>query len=231
MFFPACAPIPFPAVSEELRDFTSILSVPVMDDVYLYGVMNVSTLAPAQYSEETIRLLRTVATEVAGAIRNSRLYHDARKRVSELITLNEIGRAITSTFQVQEILAYVAKTTLRLLQAEGCTVRLAGEGRGALKVVIDEGYSRPGMKRELRAHGRILANQIFRDKRPLLINGPEDSRMYLPLSRRGSPPSWACRSFPGEGARVISYYSGAEHRLRHGGGEPDADKSAASSPT
>ena len=35
------------AVSRELRDFTSILSVPVMDDVYLYGVMNFSTLAPA----------------------------------------------------------------------------------------------------------------------------------------------------------------------------------------
>ena len=38
---------PTPAVPRELRDFTSILSVPIMDDIYLYGVMNFSTLAPS----------------------------------------------------------------------------------------------------------------------------------------------------------------------------------------
>jgi len=127
--------------------------VPVMDDVYLYGVMNFSTLAPASYSEEDLAFLGSVATEVAGTIRNSRLYNDARKRVSELITLNEIGRAISSTFEVKGTLGYVAKTTLRLLSAEGCTVRLAGEGRGVLKVAVDEGYSRPGFRRELRSVG------------------------------------------------------------------------------
>jgi signal transduction histidine kinase len=202
-------PPSFP-VSQELRDFTSILSIPVMDDVYLYGVMNVSTVAPARYPEETIHLLRVAATEVAGAIRNSRLYRDARKRVSELITLNEIGRAITSTFQVRDILSYVAKTTSRLLLADGCTVRLAAEGHGALKVMVDEGYSRPGMHRELRAHGKLLASQIFREKRPLLINGPEDSPLYLPLSRQGISSFLGLPIVSkGKVLGVISYYSGS----------------------
>ncbi|MDA8120944.1 MAG: GAF domain-containing protein [Deltaproteobacteria bacterium] len=201
---------PFLPVSQELREFTTILSVPVMDDVYLYGVMNVSSVEPAEYSEETIQLLRGIATEVAGAIRNSRLYHDARKRVSELITLNEIGRAITSTFQVRDILAYVAKTTLRLLQADGCTVRLVGENRSTLKVMIDDGYSRPGLRRELRAHGKLLANQIFREKRPLLINGPEDSPMFVPLSRHGITSFLGLPIVSkGKSLGVISYYSGS----------------------
>ncbi len=199
---------PFMPVSQELRDFSSILSIPVMDDVYLYGVMNVSSVAPAEYSEETVHLLRGIATEVAGAIRNSRLYHDARKRVSELITLNEIGRAITSTFHVRDILAYVAKTTLRLLQADGCTVRLAGESRGTLKVMIDEGYSRPGLRRELRTHGNLLAKQIFREKRPLLINGPEDSPMFVSLSRQGIASFLGLPIVSkGKSLGVISYYS------------------------
>jgi signal transduction histidine kinase/putative methionine-R-sulfoxide reductase with GAF domain len=209
VFFPDVRTDPPPlAVSQELRDFTSILSVPVMDDVYLYGVMNLSTVAPGQYPEETVRLLCAVATEVAGAIRNNRLYHDARKRVSELITLNEIGRAITSTFQVRDILAYVAKTTSRLLQADGCTVRLSGEGRGALQVMIDEGYDRPGMRRELRAHGKLLAGQIFREKRPLLINGPEDSPLHPALVRKGVISFLGLPIVSkGKALGVISYYS------------------------
>jgi signal transduction histidine kinase/putative methionine-R-sulfoxide reductase with GAF domain len=209
VFFPDVRTDPPPlAVPQELRDFTSILSVPVMDDVYLYGVMNVSTISPASHSEEVVQLLRVVAAEVAGAIRNSRLYHDARKRVSELITLNEIGRAITSTFHVRDILAYVAKTTSRLLLADGCTVRLSAEGRGALKVMVDEGYGRPGMRRELRAHGKLLAGQIFREKRPLLINGPEDSPMYLALFRQGITSFLGLPILSkGKALGVISYYS------------------------
>ena len=202
------------AVPRELRDFTSILSVPVMDDVYLYGVMNFSTLAPASYTEEDLTFLGSVATEVAGTIRNSRLYNDARKRVSELITLNEIGRAISSTFDVMGTLGYVAKTTLRLLSADACTVRLAAEGRGVLKVALDEGYSRPGFRRELRSVGKELARRIHEEKRPLLINGPEDSPLHSSLAGRGVASFLGLPIVSqGQSLGTISYYS-ASPRLR-----------------
>ena len=202
------------AVPRELRDFTSILSIPVMDDVYLYGVMNFSTLAPANYTEEDLGFLGSVATEVAGTIRNSRLYNDARKRVSELITLNEIGRAISSTFEVKGTLGYVAKTTLRLLSADACTVRLAGEGRRGLKVALDEGYSRPGFRRELRSVGKELALRIHDEKRPLLINGPEDSPLHSTLASHGVSSFLGLPIVSqGKSLGTISYYS-ASPRLR-----------------
>jgi len=204
---------PVPAVPGELRDFTSILSVPILDDVYLYGVMNFSTRAPASYSEEDLAFLGSVATEVAGTIRNSRLYNDARKRVSELITLNEIGHAISSTFEVKETLGYVAKTTLRLLSADGCTVRLAGEGRGALKVVVDEGYGRPGFRREGRAAGKELAMRIHSERRPLLINGPEDSPLHSSLVDRGVASFLGLPIVSqGRSLGTISYYSAFPRR-------------------
>jgi two-component system sensor histidine kinase HydH len=202
------------AVPQELRDFTSILSVPIMDDVYLYGVMNFSTLATASYTEEDLAFLGAVATEVAGTIRNSRLYNDARKRVSELITLNEIGNAISSTFEVKGTLGYVAKATMRLLSADACTVRLAREGRGVLKVVLDEGYSRPGFRRELRSVGMELAQRIHGDKRPLLINGPEDSPLHTSLAAHGVASFLGLPIVSqGKSLGTISYYS-ASPRLR-----------------
>lgn len=215
VFFPDVkANPPAFAVPRESRDFTSILSVPIMDDVYLYGVMNFSTLAPASYAEGDLTFLGSVATEVAGTIRNSLLYSDARKRVSELITLNEIGRAISSTFEVKETLGYVAKTTLRLLSAEGCTVRLAGEGRGVLKVAVDEGYGRPGLRRELRSVGKELALRIHGEKRPLLINAPEDSPLHSALAGHGIASFLGLPIVSqGQSLGTISYYS-ASPRLR-----------------
>jgi len=202
------------AVPRELREFASILAVPVMDDVYLYGVMNVSTLRPASWSREEMDFLSAVATEVAGAVRNSRLYRDARKRVSELITLNEIGRTITSTFDVRDILGYVAVTTTRLLSADGVTVRLAAEGRGALRTMLDEGYGRPGFRREHRALGKQLAMQIHHEARPLLVNAPEDSPHHAALARRGIVSFLGLPIVSkGRSLGVISYYS-ASPRVR-----------------
>ena len=209
VFFPdvKAAP-PSLAVPRELRDFTSILSVPIMDDVYLYGVMNYSTLASANYTEEDLTFLRAVAMEVAGTIRNSRLYRDARKRVSELITLNEIGRVITSTPEVKDALSYIAKTTSRLLSADGCTVRLSGDGRGVPAVVLDEGYGRPGFRRELRSVGKQLALKIHREKRPLLINGPEDFPLHQALARHGVVSFLGLPIVSqGRSLGTISYYS------------------------
>jgi signal transduction histidine kinase/putative methionine-R-sulfoxide reductase with GAF domain len=201
------------AVPRELRDFTSILSVPVMDDVYLYGVMNFSSLAPTSPTENELTLLGSVATEVAGTIRNSRLYNDARKRVSELITLNEIGRAISSTFDVKGTLGYIAKTTLRLLSADACTVRLAGQGRGVLKVVLDEGYSRPGFRRELRSLGKALALRIHGDRCPVLINGPEDSPLHSSLVAHGVASFLGLPIVSqGKSLGTISYYSASTRR-------------------
>jgi signal transduction histidine kinase len=196
------------AVPRELREFTSILSVPVMDDVYLYGVLNVSTLRPAAYSGQDMEFLSAVATEVAGAIRNSRLYLDARKRVSELITLNEISRAITSTFEVNHILGYVAVTTSRLLSADGVTVRLAEEGRGTIRALVDEGYGRPGFRREPRTLGKQLAMQIHHDVRPLLVNAMEDSPLHAALARRGIVSFLGLPIVSkGRSLGVISYYA------------------------
>jgi two-component system sensor histidine kinase HydH len=201
------------AVPRELRDFTAILSVPIMDDVYLYGVMNFSTLATTSYTEEDLAFLGSVATEVAGTIRNSRLYNDARKRVSELITLNEIGNAISSTFEVKGTLGYVAKTTMRLLSADACTVRLAGEGRGVLKVVLDEGYSRPGFRRELRSVGKELALRIHGEKRPLLINSHEDSPLHASLAAYGVVSFLGLPIVSqGKSLGTISYYSASPRR-------------------
>src|SRR5512135_1521083 len=202
------------AVPQELREFTSILSVPITDDVYLYGVMNFSTLAAASYTEDDLAFLGSVATEVAGTIRNSRLYLDARKRVSELITLNEIGNAISSTFEVKGTLGYVAKTTVRLLSADACTVRLAVEGRGVLKVVLDEGYNRPIFRREIRSVGKELAQRIHSEKRPLLINGPEDSPLHSALAAHGVTSFLGLPIVSqGRSLGTISYYS-ASPRLR-----------------
>lgn len=177
---PGVSIVPF-----ETRDFTSIYSVPVKDDVYLYGAMNISSKDGKVLTDRQKEIIKVASIEVAGTIRNSRLYRDARKRVADLLTLNEITRAITSSFRLNDIAAYVTRTTLRIVGADGCSLRLYNHARRSWELQKEDGFAKRGLKREPRQIGRKIASYLLREKKALLINSLEDSHFYRDLSSKG----------------------------------------------
>lgn len=177
---PGVSIVPF-----ETKNFASIYSVPVKDDVYLYGAMNFSSMEKKDFDERSKDIIKVASMEVAGAIRNSRLYRDARKRVSDLLTLNEITRAITSSFRLNDIVTYVTRTTTRIIGADGCSLRLYNYAKRSWELHAEEGFVQRGLKREPRQVGRKIASYILREKKPLLINSIEDSHFYQDLASKG----------------------------------------------
>lgn len=174
----------FSLVPFEVKEYVSVYSVPVKDDVYLYGAMNFSTAGKREYSDGDKEIIRVTSIEVAGTIRNSRLYRDARKRVSDLLTLNEITRAITSSFKLHDIATYVARTTLRIVGADGCSLRLYDQHKKSWGLHISEGFAEKGHKREPRQIARKVAASLMRDKKPLMVNSIKDSHFFKELKDR-----------------------------------------------
>lgn len=74
----------FPITGEDR--FRSLLSVPLRFHDELIGVMNVQTCEPRTFGNHERRLLKTIAHQVSGSIRNARLYESvlAAKRELEL---------------------------------------------------------------------------------------------------------------------------------------------------
>ena len=93
--------------------------MPVMDDSRVYAVLTVILPPGRGLSEDDIRLLRIVAREMAGAIRNYRLYFEAKRRIAELNVLSHLGRAAVSTIELDELLQTVASICAKLLGAKG----------------------------------------------------------------------------------------------------------------
>lgn len=65
-------------------DYRSLLSVPLTFHSELIGVINVQTREPRTFGKDERRLLKTVAHQVSGSIRNARLYESVLAAKSEL---------------------------------------------------------------------------------------------------------------------------------------------------
>ncbi len=107
------------AVAEVCRPGELAAVFPVMDDNRLYAVLLLAFDGGRSIEADEVRLLQMVSREMAGTIRNHRLYFEAKRRIAELNVISELGRAAVSTIEVDELLNTVASMCAKLLGARG----------------------------------------------------------------------------------------------------------------
>ena len=99
--------------SVDVDRFTSMLSVPLVIRDEVIGVMNVQTVEPRDFDRVEIDFLQTIANQVAGIIEKSRLQRDAEHKLREVSALFEVSNVLTSTLELDEVLALVVDRLAR----------------------------------------------------------------------------------------------------------------------
>ncbi|MEW5723662.1 MAG: GAF domain-containing protein [Thermodesulfobacteriota bacterium] len=137
-------------VPEEYRDrfkgFVTLAAFPIMDDQVLYGVLALLDREPKTYSPQRAALIETIAREIAGTIRNSRLYTESKKRIAELSVLYEVGRAVSSTIDLELVLNTIVNITCKVLLAEGCALNVMDTTTNRLSVAAEYGHLPPACR-------------------------------------------------------------------------------------
>jgi two-component sensor histidine kinase len=114
----------FPSLDEER--FDSLLAVPILDRrERLAGAMNVRTVGRRDWADDEIELIETIASQVAQAIENARLYDRSRRRVAELEALASISEAVSQSLYQEETLAKIVTTAAEAARAACCALVIA----------------------------------------------------------------------------------------------------------
>ena len=127
-------------------DYKSLASFPIMDDQYLYGVLILLTLNGRDFSSEELSLIEIVSREMAGTIRNSRHYIEAKKRIAELSVLFEVSKATSASIELDEILDNVVTICAKVLMAEGCALNVLDKNTRSLRVAAEYGHIPEGCR-------------------------------------------------------------------------------------
>ena len=89
----------------------SELSVPLIVKNKVIGVLDIESETPAYFTPEHQRLLELVASRMAIAIENARLYTRVSRQAQTLTVLNEISREITSILDLDDLLERIGLLT------------------------------------------------------------------------------------------------------------------------
>jgi sigma-B regulation protein RsbU (phosphoserine phosphatase) len=175
----------------------SEMAVPLIVKNRVIGVFDIESEIPAYFTEQHQRLLELVASRVAIAVENARLYTRVSRQAQTLAVLNEISREITSILDLDDLLERIGQLLKRVIDYQMFTILLWNDRtqqfehrfssrygeriRRDRTVALGEGII--GSAAELRES--ILAPDVRKDQRYLAVNPETRSELTVPLIYKG----------------------------------------------
>jgi two-component sensor histidine kinase/putative methionine-R-sulfoxide reductase with GAF domain len=158
--------------------YESMLSVPLLYRGEVIGVINVRTVKPHQYTQNQVRLLQSIASQIAGAIENSRQYHKMERRASQLSTLSEVSKTITSDLYLEEILQLIVAATAKTLSFKICTLMLLDEDKQELVIKATQSQSKEYQRKPNIKIGESIAGRALSEGRTITVYDLKHSTEY-----------------------------------------------------
>ncbi len=174
--------------------FQSMLSVPLVAEDQLIGVINIRTKPSHEYTEGQRRLMDHIAEQVANALHSSQLYRQMQEQVSHLSTLSEVSRSITSGMYLDEILNLIVAMTAESMNFKIVTVMLVDEEKQELVIRATQSSSREYIHKPNLKLGESLAGKAISEGRPITVLDVRETPEYRypDIARREGLCSFIC---------------------------------------
>jgi signal transduction histidine kinase/HAMP domain-containing protein len=114
---------------QKLGGHRTTLATPLLREGVPLGAILIRRQEVRPFSDKQIKLLETFADQAVIAIENVRLFRELEERtldlsrsVEELRALGEVGRAVSSTLDVETVLNTIVSRASQLAGADGCSI-------------------------------------------------------------------------------------------------------------
>jgi signal transduction histidine kinase len=140
---------PKPRALYEKENVRTVLSVPMLREDKLIGVITTWRREVRPFSDKQVALVKTFADQAVIAIENVRLFQEIQERTRELQisleevrALSDVSRAVSSSLNIQDVLDAVAGYAVNLSKSDGCGVFEFNSTRQAFDVVASHSLSK-----------------------------------------------------------------------------------------
>jgi sigma-B regulation protein RsbU (phosphoserine phosphatase) len=175
----------------------SELAVPLMLQWKCVGVLDIQSRQPDYFTRDQQSILTLLASRLAVAIENARLFQQVRSQAETLLLLNEVGRETSSILDVEELLRRAAEQIKRVIDYQILSLMLYDDEQKVFRHRIDvkHGHRVQGKLRSAPTEGIVGAAATLRepvvvpdvtvDHRYIMVNPETRSELAIPMIHKG----------------------------------------------
>jgi len=187
----------YPRYIEAVKSARSELAVPLISQNRVVGVLDIESPEPGYFREEQVKLLNLLASQIAIAIENARVYESERRNRELLALLYDISLEMSSTLEVDELVRKIAAAVKQKIDYHTFSIFLLDEKQGLLrpkfvirsnerenqKLVLPLGTGLIGTAAKMNTPLRI--GDVTLDPRYLNVHTETRSELVVPLASKG----------------------------------------------
>ncbi|HJY88327.1 MAG TPA: GAF domain-containing SpoIIE family protein phosphatase [Candidatus Acidoferrales bacterium] len=171
----------------------SELAVPLLLKGKSIGVLDIQSPQLDYFTRDQQSILTLLASRLAIAIENARLFERSRRQAETLLVLNEIGREASAILQVEELLRRAAELLKRVIDYQILSILVYDDEQKVFRHSLDVKYGQrvQGKLRCASTEGIIgaaaasrqpvLVPDVSHDPRYLMVNPETRSELAIPM--------------------------------------------------
>lgn len=199
------------------KDIKSELAVPLIIEGEVIGVVNVDSTRTSAFTHEDMELLSTLAGQSGKIIQNAKLYEALKRKVAELSALFEIGKVITGTLNLEEVLEVIVEKASYLMDTRVSSLMLLNEDGDELVIkAVHGGGADYTIKPDLRVDESLIG-RVVQTRKPLMVLDVRKEKRYKHLDVAKKVGLCSLLSVPlmlkGDVIGVINTYTAILHKF------------------
>jgi signal transduction protein with GAF and PtsI domain len=158
--------------------YQAFLSVPLISNGELIGVINIHHRAIHRYALDEIALIRFIGEQMGGAIAKSRLAEHSQTTSRRIEALAGLARAISENDLLDRILQAISEVVAETLDAPLCSITLVEGDRRDLVISAARCSSLVYLHKMPLNIENSLIGQVVREKHPITVSNVVEEKKY-----------------------------------------------------
>lgn len=198
------------------KRFVSSVSLPLVVRGSVIGIFNISSLTQDAFTDDNLKIMSTLAYTSSVSLDNTRLYNKMGQKIKELSTLFEVGKTISSTLDLEKVLALILEVSARIMDASICSLRLLRQEHDIV-LSASSGLNKVYFKEEgFLEKRKSIAQQAIKKRKPIVITNISQDNEYIhpDYAKKEMVSSLACVPLISRGKEigVLTVYSAQTRR-------------------
>ena len=186
-----------PRYINAIESVRSELAVPLIVRGKCVGVLDIQSRHLDYFTRDQQNILTLLASRLAIAIENARLFEKVKAQADTLLLLSEVGRETSAILEVEELLRRAAEQTKRVIDYQILSIMLYDEEQKVFRHRLDvkHGQSVQGRLRATTSEGivgaaatlkePVLVPDVTVDPRYVMVNPETRSELAIPMMHQG----------------------------------------------
>ncbi|MCP4581697.1 MAG: SpoIIE family protein phosphatase [candidate division Zixibacteria bacterium] len=178
-------------LTDELKDIASqrieitarnLMASPIIRrDKYL-GVIEVFNKRDGNdFDENDLEIMSALGDQIALAVANAKLIRRTRRKTSEAQSLYEVGKLMSGTLELEELLQLIVEQLSRLVKVDVAAIYIVNPEDGSIESIVSKGVSdqiKPKLSLKI---GQGICGLVAKTGESMVVNDVSSSQQYVSM--------------------------------------------------